>query len=495
MASRVHSRYTRTVADLACGGQQVRLILHVRKFFCYNSDCVRKIFTERLSPFLEPWARTTRRLSQVIETLGFSTCARAGARLGRRLGIQMSRMSVLRRIMSRPTAPAARVSVLGLDDFSFRRGRTFGTVLVDMECHQIIDLLPNRYVETVAAWIRSHPEITHISRDRGSDYAAAATQGAPHAIQVADRFHICQNLGEAVHVLLARVLPEIQSSQQEQAKEHVQQDTPSRSFEEWRPAQGQKVEQTIALRRAERESRYQQVVVLREQGLPSQHIAQHLRVSERTVRHWLQRGVAPDVRRRRKYHSDFDAYALYVLTRWQEGCRNGLDLWREIAAQGYPGSNRMVYRFLATLKTAEQVPLPGTHRLPLYPSKAAIWLFMRQFKDLDDIEQKDVMSFRQASPALATTYTLVQDFLEMVRHREGKRLEEWLIQAKKSGLPELQSFVHGVEQDQAAVQAGLTCSLNNGQVEGHVTKIKLIKRMMYGRAGFPLLRQRVLHAL
>lgn len=322
-ASRVHSRYMRTVADLACGGQQVRLILHVRKFFCHTSDCVRKIFTERLSPFLEPWARMTSRLSQVIETLGFSTCARAGARLGQRLGIQISRMSVLRRIMSRPTAPAGRVSVLGLDDFSFRRGRTFGTVLVDMEHHQILDLLPNRYVETVAAWIRNHPEITHISRDRGSDYAAAATQGAPHAIQVADRFHICQNLAEAVQVLLARVLPEVTSSQHDQANEQGQKDMPSRSLEEWRPAQGQKVERTIALRRAERENRYQQVVVLREQGLTSQQIAQHLRVSERTVRHWLQRGVAPDVRQRRKYHSDFDAYAPYVLTRWQQGCRNG----------------------------------------------------------------------------------------------------------------------------------------------------------------------------
>jgi transposase len=323
--------------------------------------------------------------------------------------------------MSRQTAPVGTVSVLGLDDFSFRRGRTVGTVLVDMERHQIIDLLPNRSVETVAAWIRNHPEITHISRDRGSDYAAAATQGAPHAIQVAARFHICQNLTESVQVLLARILPEIQTSQQEQAKEHAQQNTPSRSFEGWRPAQGQKVEQTIALRRAEREKRYQQVVVLREQGLTSQQIAQHLKVSERTVRPGLQRGVAPDVRRRRKYHSDFDAYAPYVLKRWQEGCHNGLDLWREIAEQGYPGSSRMVYRFLKTLKIAEQVTTEGTSRLPQYPSKAAIWLFMRQFKDLDDVEQKDVMAFRQVSPGLATTYTLVQDFLEIVRHREGGR--------------------------------------------------------------------------
>ena len=153
-------------------------------------------------------------------------------------------------------------------------------------------------------------------------------------------------------------------------------------------------------------------------------------MTERTVRHWLQRGTAPDVRPRRKYHSDFDAYAPYVLKRWQQGCHRGMDLWREIAAQGYPGSYRMVYRFLETLQTTEQVTT-GTHRLPQYPSKAAIWLFMRRFKDLDEKEQNDLMAFRQASSTLTTTYELVQDFLQMVRHRQGDRLEEWFARASE----------------------------------------------------------------
>jgi transposase len=303
-----------------------------------------------------------------------------------------------------------------------------------------------------------------------------------------------ENVADAVQLLLARVLPEIQSSQQEKADEAVQQESLSRPVQEWRPAPSQQVRHAVATRRAERQSRYDQVVSLREQGLSAQHIAHQLGMTERTVRHWLQRGIAPDVRQRRKYHSDFDAYAPYVLKRWQQGCHRGMDLWREIAAQGYPGSYRMVYRFLETLQTTEQVTT-GTHRLPQYPSKAAIWLFMRRFKDLDEKERTDLMAFRQASSTLTTTYELVQDFLQMVRHRQGDRLEEWLTQVEKSGLPELQSFAHGVQQDQAAVQAGLTLSINNGQVEGHVTKIKLIKRMMYGRANFPLLRQRVLQAL
>ena len=155
----------------------------------------------------------------------------------------------------------------------------------------------------------------------------------------------------------------------------------------------------------------------------------------------------------------------------------------------------MVYRFLETLKTTEIVTSAGTARLPHYTSRASVWLFMRRPERLDEIQREDLAAFRLAHPSLKTTYQLVQGFLQMMRQRQGERLDAWLSQVHESGLPELQSFAQGVEQDKAAVQAGLTLAINNGQVEGQVTKIKLIKRMMYGRATFPLLRQRVLHAL
>lgn len=493
--SRIHSRYTRKAADVACGGRQVQLILHVRKFFCMNRDCPRKIFTERLTAFLEPWARVTTRLSQEIEAIGLATCGRLGARLGARLSIGTSRTSILRRVMKLATKTTDKVVHLGVDDFSFRRGRTFGTVLVDLERHQILDLLPDRQKESAAAWMKRHPEITHVSRDRGKDYAAAAKEGAPQAIQVADRYHIGQNLAEAVQLLLARLLPELKQAQDKEAGEPRQPMQASLPMTQWRPTPGKDVQQAVARRRAEREDRYQQVVHLGGQGLTSKQIATRMAMHERTVRHWLQRKTAPDVRPRRKYASDFDAYAPYVLQRWQAGCRNGLQLWREIVAQGYPGSCRMVYRFLETLKTAETVTAEGTHRLPHYTSKSARWLFMRRPADLEDMEQEDLAAFRRLNPSLNTAYGLVQDFLQMMRKREGDRLDDWLRRVHESQLPELQSFAHGVEEDYDAVKAGLTLALNNGQVEGQVTKIKLIKRMMYGRAEFPLLRQRVLHAL
>lgn len=203
-ATRLHSRYRRAVKDLPCTGQQVQLILHVRKFFCDTAQCVRKVFAERLPHLVAPWAQMTTRLSQALQTIGLATCGRLGARLASHLGITTSWMTIVRRVMALPTPPAERVECLGLDDFAFRRGRTFGTVVVDLDAHQIIDLLPDRQAETAATWMAAHPEITHVSRDRGSEYASAASAGAPQAIQVADRFHVAKNLSEAVQDLLAR---------------------------------------------------------------------------------------------------------------------------------------------------------------------------------------------------------------------------------------------------------------------------------------------------
>lgn len=396
--------------------------------------------------------------------------------------------------MDLPDPQVGSVLYLGIDDFAFRRGRTFGTVLVNLESHRVIDLLPDRQAQTAAAWMRTQPELTVVSRDRGAEYAAAVAQGAPQALEVADRFHITKNLTEAVQLCLARLLTDMKGANQPAETASDQEVVPLIPVEQWRPAQDEDVKHAIAIRRAEHQGRYQQIVTLRAQGLRSQEIAARLGMKERTVRHWLQRGTFPGERPRRKYQSDFDPYAPYVLQRWAQGEHSGMQIWREIAALGYKGSHRMVYRYLETLKTTEIVPSAGRHRLPHYSSQTAVWLFIREKNDLEEIEQEDLAAFRLASPLLNTLYLLVEDFLQLLRHREGHRLAAWLQQVEHSGLPELQSFAAGIERDKAAVQAGLTWQINNAMVEGHVTKLKLIKRQGYGKAGFLLLRKRVLHA-
>jgi transposase len=494
-SSSIHSHYRRILRDAPCAGRRVQLFLTARRFYCRNSYCERRVFTERLPTFVEPWARMTIRYWKPLTDIGLATCGKGGVRLAARLGIQTSRQTILRRIMALPDVARGSVVFVGIDDFSFRRGYRFGTILVNLESHRVVDLLPDRQAETAARWMYQQPDLAVVSRDRGGEYASAAREGAPQAIQCADRFHVVKNLTEAVQVLLARCQAEILAEKKQDEPSQDEQDKPIISIEEWRPPEPAHVEKVRLARRAGRYTRYQQVVELRQQGIKPQDIAQQLGLSDRTVHRWLAAKAFPEAKKRRKRQSSFDAFAPYVLKRWQDGERNGLALWREIKAQGYTGTERSVYRHLETLKQAEVRAALNPARVQKYSVNTAIWLFVRDPKKLDEIEREDLAAFCQASAPLKKAYDLLQDFLSMVHKREGQRLDAWLAKAAQSGLAELQSFAAGVEKDKDAVQAGLTWPMNNGMVEGHVTKLKLIKRQMYGKAGFALLRQRVLHAV
>ncbi len=194
LSERVHSRYGRTVADVPCGGRRVLLRLTVRKFICHIPTCSQQIFTERLPDLVQFYARMTNRLREWIEVIGCAMSGEVAARLTEHLGIRTSPTTILRRMMALPVSLPEKISQLGIDDWSFRRGRKFGTILVDLTTHAIIDLLPDRSAETSTAWMRAHPEIEIVSRDRGEDYATAARQGAPQATQIADRFHLARRV-------------------------------------------------------------------------------------------------------------------------------------------------------------------------------------------------------------------------------------------------------------------------------------------------------------
>ncbi len=187
----VRSYYTRLVADVPCAGRQVQLVLQVRKFRCDMTTCPRKVFAERLGSFVSVWARQTTRLRQAIEAIGLATGGEGGARLAERLGIATSPTTLLRRMMAMPLPAVEPVTHLGIDVFALCRGRTYGTVLVDLRRQQVLDLLSDRKAETAQAWMQARPTIELVSRDRGGDYAAAARRGAPQAVQTADRFHLC----------------------------------------------------------------------------------------------------------------------------------------------------------------------------------------------------------------------------------------------------------------------------------------------------------------
>jgi transposase len=500
-SQRIHGSYRRTVADVPCGGRQVLLHLQVRKFVCTRPTCPQQIFTERFPDWVDSYARMTTRLHTLVQALGLVAGGEQGTRLAQRCGIQTSPATVLRHLMHLAAVPLPPVRVLGVDDWSWKKGHRYGTILVDLERHKIIGLLSDRTSATFAAWLWLHPEIEIISRDRGTDYAAAAREAAPQARQIADRFHLVRNVADILLLLLARCRAEIRTPPREDGAEpEPLPPDPPRTLphpETWRQHPPGQMERAYQARQAEREDRFRQITALREQGLPFAAIAQRMGMAERSVRKWSKQGAAPTHRRRRRRHSIFDPYAAYVLERWQAGIQDGRQLFEEIRLQGFPGTIRVVQSFLQTLRTHRR---PLTDLAPPSPAeqfsaRAAVWLFIRAPEDLTDEEQRELAYIRQASGTAETAYGLIQDFLTMLRKREGARLDGWLQAAQASHIPELQRLALGILRDKEAVQAGLTEEYSNGQTEAQVHKLKFVKRSMFGRAKLPLLTQRLLHAV
>jgi transposase len=494
---RIHGRYRRTVADLPCAGRNVILALTVRKFVCGTPTCPRKIFTERLPGLVESYGRMTTRLLVQVQVLGLVAGGQQGTRLAERLGIATTPSTLLRQLMQLQAPTPKAVRVLGVDDWSWKKGRRYGTILVDLERHAIIDLLPDRAKDTFARWLRAHPEVDLISRDRGTDYAAAAREAAPQAKQIADRFHLVRNLADALEQLLARCRSELRLAQHERLPEDLPTE-PTRSLPHprtWRQQPPQQMERKYQAHRSEREERFRQIMALRSRGLFFAEIARRVGMGERSVRQWVKQG-GPPLHRRPGRRSLFDPYAAYVLERWQAGVHDGQQLFEEIQVQGFKGSARLVRRFLQTLREKRR---PVTELAPAQPAeqfsaRKAVWLFIREQAALTAEEQEALTFVRQASPTAELAYGLVQDFLTMVRKRQGERLESWIEAVQQSAISELQSFVLGILKDKDAVLAGLTLDYSNGPVEAQVHKLKLVKRSMFGRAKLPLLRQRLLHA-
>lgn len=463
-SARIQGHYQRTVCDLPCAGRTVILLLTVRRFVCTNTTCSRTIFTERLPALVDSYARKTSRLLVLLQVLGLAVGGRLGARVAERFGIAASPSSMLRIVMRIPTPPARAVRVLGIDDFAWKKRFRYGTVLVDLERRTIIDILPDRDSATVEKWLAEHPEVEIISRDRGKEFRKAATRAAPQAQQVVDRFHLARNLSEALQVILGHCRAEIR-----QAEEPVpvpeKAPRPLPAPEAWQQRTPAKVETAHQARQASRDDRYRQITELRAQGLTQLEMAQRVHMSERAVRTWLKRGAAPTWKRQSRRRSVFDPYAAYVLKRWQEGVRDVKQLYEEIRAQGFPGTIRIVGRFLQALRDdPERFPLPPATGADHFSSKTAAFLFIRDPKQLTPEQQADLELICQRSSTACQTYELTQQFMTMLRERRGQEFEQWVQAVEASQIAELKRFAQSLCQEKEAVKAGLTLSVSNDYV-------------------------------
>ncbi|MFF1700220.1 ISL3 family transposase [Streptomyces sp. NPDC058257] len=485
-SSRVHCYYQRALADRPVAGHRVLVDLRARRLVCHNDRCGRRTFAEQVPALTRRYARRTNALTAQLTDIALFLGGRPGTRLSRRMAITTSKDSLLRLIRALPEPLHRTVPCLGVDEFAIRRGHTYATILIDMHTHRPVDVLVDRAANTLAAWLRGHPEVRTVCRDRAGTFRDGTCAGAPQARQVADAWHLLHNLAEAVERIVGRHRVELReplTARSSQGDTFVPPVAASRELD---------IHGRIRPLVTRTRERHQQIHERIQRGDSLRAIARELHLSRGTVLRFARATEVEELLAAATQRpSTIDDYRIYLHHRWMEGCTNAAALTREIQQLGYRGNVNSVRRHLRPYRTGA---IPTDAPLPhLTVRRVTNWI-MRRPEHLTDAERKCLDELCERSPALGTTAQYARRLATMVReHRnEHLALDVWLADVRLDGQRELRTLAAGIRRDRAAVLAALTTTLTSGAVEGNVTRIKLLKRQMYGRANFDLLRRRIL---
>ncbi|MFD7316020.1 ISL3 family transposase [Streptomyces sp. NPDC059883] len=444
-SNRVHGSYLRFPADVPSGGRSVVLQLRVRRFACGTSGCARRTFVEQIPGLTRRHGQRTERLRSTLAAVGPALAGRAGARIARVLGVSVSRSTVLRLVDAHPEPEVAAPRVVGVDEYATRKGRHYGTVLVDIETRRPIDLLPDREASSLAAWLAERPGVEVICRDRAPFFAEGASAGAPQAVQVADRWHLWHNLSEATERAVAqhrRCLRALVPAAPEPEPEPATEEEPPGS--PW-PTGHRFADRTRA--------RHAAVHALLEAGHSRRSIQRQLGMTWRTVKQ-LAEAAAPEELFTGQWQnrpSVLDDYKPYLDDRWNEGFTNAWKLWEEIVPLGYKGSYQRVRAYLHKKRTS---PRPVTARPPS-PRTVSGWILSRP-ETLTEPEQLQLKTVRTHCPELDALTRHVRSFAVMLTQRQGEHLPAWLDAVRQDDLPSLHTLAAGIDHDLNAVTAGLT---------------------------------------
>jgi transposase len=501
VSARVHDRYERRLADLACGGRPVQVVLEVCRFCCGSPACPVATFAEQV-PGLTGWyQRRTAGLRGLLEKVALALAGRAGSRLAAAAGAAVSRFTLIRLVRALPDPEAGPVTVLGVDDVAKRKGHSYATVLMDMDSHRLIDMLPDREAETFADWLRAHPGTGVICRDRGGAYARAAREAAPTAVQVADRFHLWQDLAEAVEKTVLACI----AAMDPPPGPNSLQDPGAASAPAPAPAEPDGFCDVHGHERklvARHRDRYAAVQALRAEGCSVREIARRLGLARGTAAKFAgPAGIDELLVKATRRPGILDPYKPYLGQRWNDGITSAAALHEEIRARGWTGGVLTVERYLRQFRTADgrdgqaraqpQLTAPSASP-PLKPRQVTRWI-MTHPDHLASDDAANLARLLDASPGLAAAAAHVRSFADMMTRRQGLlALEDWLTAVEADDQPRLHSFARGVRRDQQAVTAGLALPYSSGALEGKNCKIKYLKRLMYGRANFDLLRKMAL---
>ena len=463
LTGHVHGYYQRTVADTPAGGRPVVLHVRVRRMRCPALNCPMQTFREQVPGVLDRYQRRTTRLTGQVSAVARELAGRASARLLPALGIGVSRHAMLRVLLNIPLPALTVPRVLGIDDFALRRGSAYATVLIDAGTGRRVDVVQGRTADVAEKWLRDHPGVEVVCRDGSGAYGEAARQALPGAVQVSDRWHLWHGLGEAVRKEVA---------------------AHSACWARGTPLQE-------GTRAATTMERWQQVHELRARNVGLLDCARRLNLSLNTVKRYDRASAPGRLQRVPKYRPTLvDPHRDYLRKRRAE--EPGVpvqQLLREIRELGYQGSSNLLVRYI------NQGRLDGD-RPHLSPRRAARTLLTRPDR-LTAGQQETLAGLTAACPEMTALASLVTSFAALLVPDPGNdtRLRQWITGARAADLPHLHSFTRGLDLDIQAATAALTLPHHNGRTEGVNTKTKMIKRQMYGRAGFTLLRHRILLGL
>ena len=483
-----HSCYLRRLQDLPWQGVSVQLWATVGRFRCRNPPCPRKIFCERLPHLARVYARQTERAAEIVRLIGYVAGGRPGQRILERLSMRASDDTVLRRIQEESfQQDCLPVRNLGVDDWAWRKGQEYGTIMVNLDLHRVVDLLPDRAAESFSEWLKQHPEVATISRDRCGIYAEGATMGAPQSQQIADRFHLILNLSATMERVLEErsrqlVLPPAEDA----ATDPV---VPCRDSENDAGATPPKAT-PAQLRRQRRLDRYEQVVSMFNSGQSQAAIARALGMGRKTIRRWLRGGQFPERKPPHRRPPKVNHFAEYLQQRWDEGCHNAAQLYREIREKGYLGKRAMVARLVANWRKGGKTSRPNAPER-ISPKHAAI-LVTRAADQMTEAQQRLFDRISAQCPAVIELRQMALAFRTALTGGDAAKLRLWVDGARHCEYGAVVRFAYGLRKDLLAVSAAVESPWSTGQVEGQINRLKMIKRQMYGRAGFDLLRARVL---
>lgn len=501
-SNRVHDYYFRTISDLPIFQSKTIILLKTRKFKCVNKQCQRKVFSEQ-TPAILRYSRRTERADKLLETLAIELTGRLGSIVSKQLNLTVSSSTMTRIAHNLPLPDIVQPKVLGVDDWAYRKGVSYGTILIDMETSRPIDLLPSRDGQVLKDWLITYNDVKIVSRDRASSYAAAIIEACPSAIQIADRFHLLMNLSDALDTYFKSISRRIKSLITDKTTDFLElpKKVPVNIREETKEDQlVLTAQESIDAKVDQRMDTFLKVKELQAKGTPIKRIATDLRMSRNTVKSYFSQESLSPIKSSRS--TNIEVFTDLIIARLGESGHKLMDIFREIKKLGYTGGRTQGCYHIKRIKEYHEIETLGYKEItrpkisyikPLSSRKLAKYIGCNLMDIKDYHERFYFQTLLDNITEIRVVRKLVQIFKTMLARGCGN-IKRWIdfVKHSKYKLAGLKTFARGLLSDIEAVEHGINMHWNNGAVEGHVNRIKSIKRVMYGRASFELLRKKVI---